>query len=279
MTIADADINMTEAQAQPTPAPETNIPQAPVESAPVAADTENVAESATPPTESPAPSGTEKPWYYGRIDTLTAQRKQAEAERDAALAALRAANAGAGGTVANVPADTGQGAATYTQTPVGVPAGYVPAEQLESLVEQRARQQAYNDSCNAVFQKGTAEFGAEFAGMVETLQRAGVMQQPFIEAVLAAGGESAHKVLVELAKNPAQAIGLASIPSPAVIGAEVAKLAAKSQVKPQTSKAPAPIVPITAPTPAPTVDLETMSMDDFFATRNKQIAERNGRRW
>jgi hypothetical protein len=209
------------------------------------------------------------PWYKQRIAQLTWQRNE-EARRAAELEAQNRELAAK--LQPKTPPTEQQNAAKYTEEEVQRRAYYL----AQSQAAQLAAQESFNNSCNEVFFKGAQEFGrAEMDNAVETFHNEyGGMPQDFVEAALETG--QAHKIIVELAKDPEKAMEILSMPPGVRRAMAVAKLAGNLGSRPKTSSAPAPIRPQVggAGKSDPGGADPSMSIDKWMKMREKEIANK-----
>lgn len=180
-------------------------------------------------------------WLRKKLDKATFHRRQAERERDAALAQLAALNKPTDGEKPK------------------------PSEvDVDALVEQRVRLKTLNEAADRVFDAGVAEYKDDFVKARDNLgahfAEELAARPDFFEAITAL--EDGHKVYYALGKDLDEAARILNLP-PAKMGIELAKLAAK---KPKTSvsKAPAPTTPIGG-TGKVEADPSKMSMDEWNA--------------
>jgi hypothetical protein len=207
---------------------------------------------ATKTTEEPAaPVAKPRDRQHERIQRLTARLREAETERDAALAA-------------KTPAPGAGGETTLTQADVE----RLAAERAPQLAEQ-AR---YNERCNEVVALGRDLFGAEdFNARVDALK---ALPDPSDERSIAAyatlirtcveTGEGA-KLLYELGKDPDRAEEIMAMPQ-VKMTLTLAKLMEQAGTK-EPSKAPKPATPIGGKGPSSTeINPDDPEMSDKLDT-------------
>lgn len=201
-------------------------------------------------------------WAQKRIDSLTAKFR--EEERKAAALAVQLEQAKAGKTAVQ-PSD----------------------EEINARAAAIAAQQAFDSACLKVLSDGRKAIPGfdEAVQRLHTISPAMVkapngqsvpnMPQPFVEAVLEL--EQAPRVLAELAKpeNNDEAARIMAMP-PAKQGVALARFASKLAPPKEVSKTePPPGTTVSGRTRGvPSLEDDGMSMAEWVALRNKQIAER-----
>lgn len=148
-------------------------------------------------------------------------------------------------------------------------------QELDARVEARAReiatQQAHNATANAIYQAGVKEFGNDFDKKLALFGEAGIALSPqMIEAAAEAG--DAHKIIHYLGRNIDEAERIANLP-PHLMGAALAKIAAKPIAVKQQSKAPAPIKPIAGKAKAELSD-EEMEIGEYMRREDEKLRNR-----
>lgn len=161
-----------------------------------------------------------------RIDKLSYDAKTEREGRESAearIAALEALLAAQGGDV-----------------PQADPAKSMTQDDVQREAAALVARQSFDQKCNTAWEKGEKEFGATFDDNVGMLRALGVMQVPFIEAVMETA--SPERVLNALGADPDEAVRIASLP-PIRQAIELDRMATKlaTPAKPQISKVPAPL--------------------------------------
>lgn len=246
-------------------APATEAADTPI---PGAADAAQATEApAAPAAPEPAESAPEEPkepaktaWWQKRIDELT--RARHEAERKAERLEREAAGR--------------QPQQTDPQQP---PANLTDA-QIEERATALAAQREYQKAVTRTIDSGNTKYGeAAFIASCNTLASLGANEQPaFMQAVtdLDHGADILH----HLGANPELAARVMAMP-PVRMAMELARLEGKITAPPPpkpVSKAPAPITPVEGGVSlSDDVDPDADGAR-WIAMRNKQEAERRGRR-
>lgn len=235
------------------------------------AQSAGTAATAAPTTGAAEPAKT--PWYERRIGVLTAQKREAEDERQRLLREnemLRAA----------------QPQQTQTQTNGTVQP--LPAQEINQRIRTEAERIAtarqFDRDCDQIFDAGAAEY-KDFADRTGNFAKIGGIQQtpqgpsmaPGYVSMIEAAQQTgiAHKVLYELGGNMDEAARIMGLP-PVRQAVEITKLAQKISSPPVVSKAPAPITPIDGTSTAEP-DPETMPLGEWMKWREKQIEARRKR--
>lgn len=265
-----------------TDGPQVTV-SSPVVSAPEAPIVTEVVPAA--PVETPlagdeAPKVTPK-WAQDRINELTAKRyeaerraQQLEEEKNAAVQLLD----------------------QLKTAPQPTPANTAPAAQpglTEQEVERRAQEKAmqmaqqleFNKTCNAIAATGEKEY-KDWGTAMHNLTMVGALGQgassEFLETVIEL--EAPQQVLHYLGTNLDQAKRIAEM-SPKKMALEMARLEATLRAPaplppmPPVSNAPAPIIPVGGAAKIASGDITdpTMTPDEWFALRAKQVADRKSR--
>lgn len=197
-------------------------------------------------------------WAQKRIDELTGEKYDEKRAREAAEARADAAEALLRGTgkvdppAAAAPAD---GERRYTQA------------EVEATAAQIAAARNFNERCDTLFEAAAAKH-TDFPDAVKTLNQAGVMSVPFVEAAMAT--DAPADVLHHLGQDPEEAQRISKLP-PARMGVELAKLAAKlsaPKAAAAISGAPDPIKPLGGAA-KPELDIydSTLSDADYYSRR------------
>lgn len=201
------------------------------------------------------------PWYQHRINELTLKRKE-EAERAAKLEtelAKRDAELLSYRSQGQQPQNSQQ-----TQQPNQPPAD---VDQLvKQQVEQRLKQQSFDDQCNKVFKAGVSEY-PDFADELKSFGSLGGLSKEFLEAAVSLDG--GHKVLHHLAQNLELAYEFKNL-TPVQLGSRMSQLSAELN-KPKTkpvSSAPAPTTPIDSGANRGEIDLSNCSMEEYVRAMN-----------
>lgn len=266
---------------------------------------ETASEAAATEEEKPA----KKAWYTERIDKLTAQKHELEtrnqtlAQQNANLQAfmqqmLASGMSPAQATAATEAAREGMqeaGNAGTGKPATGDPRGrlFTDAE-IRELVQQEAvkiaqQQQAstvdqqFNQKCNDVSAQGNAKF-KDFQTVVGQLNSAGVMDRPFLEAVIEF--QEAPEILHHLGQeaNIREGMRIKDL-SPVAMGRELQKLAnsitaqqAQAGGARPASNAPPPVTRVAGNASPPPSTLEALAEakndEAWFAMREKQLAEK-----
>lgn len=203
------------------------------------------------PEQQPEDPKTEEPkrdlWYNRRIGELTKARREAERENVALRAML------------------GKGQQNTTQ-PDNAPDPY-------KLAQEIAKTQSLNDAANRTYSEGKKAYGADFDNAVVTLQQVADLsaRTDFLEAVTSL--PNAHDVYHHLGTNPDDAEHVLSL-SPMKMAIELAKISAKVGRPKPSSKAPAPITPVSK-SAGPSADLsDDMPTSEWIRRREEQIKKR-----
>lgn len=117
---------------------------------------------------------------------------------------------------------------------------------INDLADKRAREiaaaDAYNNACNAAFEKGLEVHGDAFKSALQTCGQFGVLDDAIVADALAT--DAPHEVLFALGKDPEKAMQLARLPQAKRLIA-FAKLAEpKIASAPAVSKAPKPVAAV-----------------------------------
>lgn len=177
--------------------------------------TEAPADPADPAPGAPA----QTPWQQRRIDTLTAQWREEQRQRQALQTELDTARAqiaaqsqpGASGGTAPGPA-AAEAAGAFTQV------------DLDRLANARAAEMVFVERCNTLHGQGVAEY-KDFGAKIEAFKNLGGLPNPMLEAVLEV--PNGHKVLYELAGDLNEASRIMAIPNPIRQAAAIATYAMK----------------------------------------------------
>jgi hypothetical protein len=217
------------------------------------------------PTEAPAPSS--KPWYETRIDGLTKEKYETQAEIEQLkkeLAELKAKN------VAPTPA--------ATPTPTAAPTKPInmTQEEFDAEVKKRAAQEAelkaFNDKCNNVFESGKKAF-ADFEDNLKSFSKLGGIPIPVVEIALEF--EKPEELIYNLSKNLDKAAEIFKLsPAKQALALERFQREAEKEAK-QQNKGPGtpPVKPVVGGTRSSgEKNPEDMSMEEFVAWREKQSA-------
>lgn len=124
------------------------------------------------------------------------------------------------------------------------PVDMVPRAELERLVEARATEQHFVDSCNAVADTGASKY-PDFKEAVDNYGLLGGPPPAFLEAITALGKDDGAKVYYDLGKNPDEAARILALP-PVKMAMALAKMASAPAKAIAVSKAPTPISPISS---------------------------------
>jgi len=180
------------------------------------ADTEQTPATPETPPVTPPTEPQNRPWYEGRIDTLTRQRREAEeaaAAKDREIAELKAKLTPAAPTPPATPTPT---------------APSVPLNEVERIANERAKaladQATFDRQANEIYTRGMAAHGADFQRALDQLKMAGGLARHHVEAAVEAGNP--EKILMELAKDPAEAARVLAL-SPVQGIAAIAKMGAR----------------------------------------------------
>lgn len=230
----------------------TPTPQPGPTNTPAEAETQAEAEATDAGTETPEAEDKPKrePWWQKRIDEVTKARREAERERDAAMALLKSRD--------DDPAKT-------------------PEERdIDALATRKAEQiaaaKAFNDRCNTVYAEGAKAF-TDFDDAVKTLSSTGVMEPSFIESVLET--DAPAKVLHYLGQNPDEAVRVSELPARRQ-AIELDRLSVRlgGEGKP-ISNAPAPLRPLSRTTGKATFDPADPQSDvrDWMKWREAELAK------
>jgi len=172
-----------------------------------------------------------KPWFQQRIDELTREKHEARRQAEQLAGYLRTIQ-------------QGQQYPQQQDAPQ-IPAGYVPASEVQRIAAQQVEADRFNAACNEIADHGESRF-PDFQEAVSNFQMLGGPSPALLEAVTALGKEDGARVYYELGKNPDEASRLARL-SPARMAVEVARMAAKPATAPRPiSRVAPPISPISA---------------------------------
>lgn len=214
----------------------------------------------TAPAEAPAEKKT--PWEIRRINAMTRQMR--EAERRAELAERRAQELTARLAASQATEDG----------PAVPPRAPITQADFENAVNVRAAEQAFNNTCNAIYREGVDSF-EDFAERIENFRKIGGMQPALVEIAQELGNPA--RILYDLAADPDEAARIMEM-TPTRMAAAVARLVAKPKVvaSKEPSKAPAPITRVTG-TATAEPDPEKMSPKEWRAWREAEVAKKKGR--
>lgn len=191
----------------------------------------------TAPGATPEPSRV--PWYNKRIDTLTARLKEQERENAALKAQI------------SPPSDP-------------------PAPDIDSLVQQRAReyaaQQRIDEAANRTYNAGKTKY-QDFDLAVHGVRAAGEITQQFVDAVTRL--PNAEDVYYHLGKNPDAAAHLLSL-DPVPMALELAQMSAKLGKPKPVSQAPAPTTPVGGST-QPQGLSDDLPIDEWMRRREAEL--------
>lgn len=229
-----------------------------------AANTASTTPATTTTTPASEPATKLPKWVYDRIDSLTKQRNEANAEAER----LRK-------EVAAKPAANGEGT---TAAPALDPA------EINKLVNRRAQEMLFERSASEMFSKGKSEF-PDFEDTLQTYKTLGGMPPEMLEAALELG--DGHKILYHLARDPAEAHRIMTLPPVSRIAAMAkysgATVKAAGTVIPaaNVSGAPGPVSSVVGNGTSTTIDLSNpnTSMKDWAAAREAQARERRKQRY
>lgn len=209
------------------------------------------------------------PWFQRRIDELTREKYEARRESENLKARLQALEAQA---VPN-PADKDNPNPAKTMS---------PAEQeamITARAEEKARMMEFTKECNKIYESGTKAFD-DFGKSLEAFNQLGGLNTPQGANLVAASMETddPHKVLYALSKDLDEASRLMSLP-PIRQAAALIKFANSLAAKPAAkSKAPPPIKGLNGQADSTrNMDDDSMDMNEWIATRERQLAERRKR--
>lgn len=154
--------------------------------------------------------------------------------------------------------------------------------QVRADIEREEATKSFNVRCNEVFEAGQKAF-PDFAESVSNLQMLGVIRPDdatFLSAVLEA--DEPEKVLHELAKDPEEALRIATLPpvrqAAALVKMSVKLAAPKAPTPKPVSAAPAPIEPIGGATDKGFDPFdESLSTDEWIAEMDRKDAEKRKR--
>lgn len=256
-------------------APETP----PAETTPKGTETPPTPEGESKPTDAAAAEGADqskdgadkpKPWFYGRIDRLTARAAEAErlaADKDAEITLLKAALE----AKAEKPAD-GDG------KPAPKGEKMVPESQLKTEAQRIAaaamREQEFTTKCNEMTADGLKAHPKDFMDKVAELGKIGENPQKmgmFMELAYETGHGA--ELIYQLGNNLDLANEVLSL-SPTKLAMRLAKMAGEVKA-PSVSSAPRPPEPINSRSPSATDDLrDDMPIEDWMKKRDRQVAER-----
>lgn len=169
-------------------------------------------------------------------------------------------------------------AAQGTEAPAKEPAGGLTEADVDRRAAEKLATKAFNDKCDTVWATGAKEFGDAFADNVGMLRALGVMQVPFVEAVLETAAP--ERVLNALGADPDEAVRIASLP-PIRQAIELDRMATRlaTPAKPQISKVPAPINTLDGSGKGnPDIYDPNLSDDEYYAIRDKERAAAFGGR-
>lgn len=271
---------MSEAPEAGAEAPAPEPVETPASEAPQAAAAPDVAEAGDPPAgEAPeavaAPEEPKKPkspvaQLQGRVGHLTKtihQKDEALGEAQKQIDAYKALLAAQGR------APEGEGtappaAAQPTPTP--------GTAEFDRLIDERAslkaRQTAFTEASNRVYDEGLQKHGDSFKEGVANLNALGMMNAEVVQAAIATG--SPADVLNALGADVDEAARITALP-PVAMAVELTKLAGKlsTREQPQISRAPAPIAPVGSVV-RPDIDLAKTAaspdMASYVAARKTQ---------
>lgn len=209
------------------------------------------------------------PWMQKRLDTLTRQR--AEESRRAALAEQRAQEAEALLRKAVEAADPEAAKKMF-----GEPGQAAPPDverTIAARAEELAAVQAFNATCNAIYNAGVDEF-PDFKDRVHLAQQADVMTPALIEAATEFG--DAHRVLYSLTNDMEEATRISKL-SPVKMAIALERYMRKVDgAKKEVSSAPPPITPVSGAA-TPVVEPEKMTHAEWRKWREKQLEDRRRR--
>lgn len=273
-------------------------------------ETEQQAEGQEAPQEADeGEGGEEKPqrkaWYTERIDKLTFQKNEAEtraqtlSQQNQQLKSYIEALLSAGATPQQAAAAAGAAAEGMTdagnagagRAASGDPRGRLfNQSEIDQMIEARvnerlqqqqmsAADQQFTQRCNAVASEGQSKFGQHaFTHVVGQLQKAGVMERSFLEAVTEF--EDAPAILHHLGQdaNLGEAMRIKDL-SPVAMAAALAKLSTRlgaPQAARPASNAPPPVTRVTGngSAPPPSFDDPNLPMEEWMKIRDKQAEER-----
>ena len=230
--------------------------------------------AATAPAEVAAPAETTEtqpqekktPWEIRRINAMTRQMR--EAERRAELAERRAQELTARLAAAAATGEGGEAAAP--------PRPAITQADFDNAVNARAAEQAFNNTCNAIYREGVDTF-EDFGERIENFRKIGGMQPALVEIAQELGNPA--KILYDLAGDPDEAARIMELP-PARMAAAVARMVAKASPagrRQEPSKAPPPVTRVTG-TASAEPDPEKMSHAEWRVWREAQIAQKKAAR-
>lgn len=206
-------------------------------------------------------------WEQRRLATLTRQRH--EAERRAALAEQRA-------TAAETRLASLSGGQNTTQGTTATASSSQEeelAQRFNAAVEERAQQQAFDAACNDLYNEGNKKFN-DFVPKIQGFQKIGGLPPQLVEAALELG--DAHDVLYALANDLDEAARIVEITSPVRQATALSKFVEQRKLAERraTTKAPDPITPVQGHTQSAEKDPEKMSMTEWLAWREADIAKK-----
>lgn len=235
-------------------------PETPKVETTIAEETPKAEEAADDkPKDEPAkPKG--KTWEQRRIDELTRLRRDAERERDAALALVEANRK---------PVDP-------EAEPIAQQPQLTEAE-IDRRAEQKAAAKAYERQITGVIESGDKEFGREFTDSCNILADLGANDRPEFMQIIT-DTDAGHKVLQHLGQNPEEADKLLKMPAHKM-AMEIGRISDRLN-KPKevpVSKAPEPIKPIEGDARI-VKSPDEMDDDEWFKWRAEQKAKARGAR-
>jgi hypothetical protein len=212
-------------------------------------------------------------WVSRRIDRIT--RDKWEARRQAEEANNRATELFARLQAAE--ARLAELTAGAEQTPLtSEDVEKLAAARAEKLAASKAAELQFNNDCNEIFESGVRRF-SDFEQMMNNYRTVGGLTVEMVQAAMLTG--DAPLALHRLAHNLDEAHAARFMPRDQ-LAVKLTKMVEKAKLKrvaASVSKAPAPVEPIRGGSPKPPVDLEKVSMEEFIAMRNEQIAARRRR--
>jgi len=219
---------------------------------------------ATAPIPSAAPS---KPWYESRIDGLTKEKY----EKDDEIARLKKENEELK-TKATAPTPTAAPASTPAPTPTK-PIN-MTQEEFDKAVKDKAAQEAeinaFNASCNKVFEAGKTAF-TDFEDNLKSFQKLGGIPIPVVEVALEF--DRPEELIYHLGKNLDRAAEIFKMsPAKQALALDRFMRDVEKEAK-QAGKnaAPPPVKPVIGGNRSSTEKSpDDMSMDEFIAWREKQ---------
>lgn len=231
-------------------------------------------DASTSTTEPTTPK--EKPWFQKRIDEVTAEKWDARRAADAAEKRARELEAELA-RVRSGQQPSGEDTQQASTEDRKDGKRYVAEDEVERLVEQRAREKAeadaFTETCNKVFEQGKKEF-SDFEEALTNFQHVGGMNVNFVEAAIETG--HAHLLLHHLGQNPDEAYRIIKL-SPIKMATELTRLAAKltTPKADPVSGAPEPIKPPRGGrSKLEETDPDKMTTKEWMAWREKQLKEK-----